>query len=1036
MPVSTADSVKARRLWLESSDFELRFRYDSALVRLRAAQQADPTFYPAHQTYIRIMRYLAQFDALREEYRARPLPEPIGSCLRLVTAARLGDDAASAAGLNALQRKYGPTPCLAHALASALPAATRPAERAGVSERTAEAAVRHAGDIADVWIHYANLLAASGRAAQARAAYTRGLARMQHPLDRFTLDVQYQDLLVRMGDTISARTRWRVLAAAAERDARPGMRYQLMVNGAPPRSANEHRLRRLAAADLARRHGAAVPELQARMFGASLELDAGDPNAALRHFDRSVQLADSLGNSFFQLITRRLRGRAYAKLGRLVDARRELEAGIAAGATEPLELAEAYHNLAHAYEGEGNLRAAARAADQFIAMTRPFRYLQPRMMSLHDAGIIRWKAGWHAAADAAYREMVTVVDEQDANHYWAGEYYERTGDLRRALRYYERGLAAGGDPSLNLGGMTRVLDAIGLRDSAEVMARRHDQAITNQLDVPLLPAVLARHGRTNEAIATARSWFQRRSKAGSVQGAAMAGVQLANLLIDARRWAEALASARETERLARRLNLIDEVIESLRLSGIAQARLGRRDSAAIVLRQAAQLARARPTSMALISTHVALGDHYADSNRRKQALQAYDQAARAVESVSVKLEIDQDRVRYRALNLAPFDGAMRTLREPPHDIDALLRWSERRKAAALSMASERASNPNNPALLDLAGVTRRLRANEALLDFSAVNGSIAVTVITTRAARLLRLPAPADTTAALAERLRKPMAEAHQGRLDLARARFDRAAAATLYRSLILPVEPWLTGVSRLLIVPDGPLHYVPFDALVTDAAGNYLIDRYEVVYLPAAHYLPRERTPVGGLSLLAVSHSAPGSDREVDLISRAWPRAIVTQLRTAQATETRVLQHARQHAILHFATHAVANDRDPLASHLRLAGDAAADGFLHVSEIAAARRPARLVVLSACETLRGPLFAGEGFMGVARAFLVSGAAGVVATAWPIGPQTADLMEVFYRNMARGEMPSTALRNARLLLRSQPATAHPFFWGGIAIIGH
>lgn len=128
------------------------------------------------------------------------------------------------------------------------------------------------------------------------------------------------------------------------------------------------------------------------------------------------------------------------------------------------------------------------------------------------------------------------------------------------------------------------------------------------------------------------------------------------------------------------------------------------------------------------------------------------------------------------------------------------------------------------------------------------------------------------------------------------------------------------------------------------------------------------------------------------------------------------------------------ADDRDPLASHLALTPDAEHDGYLHLNEIAAARLGARLVVLSACETEAGRLFNGEGLMSLARGFVLAGAHGVVATRWPVGPATAELMGQFYAALAAGVRPSAALRQAQRALRQDPKTAHPFYWGGFGVI--
>ena len=75
------------------------------------------------------------------------------------------------------------------------------------------------------------------------------------------------------------------------------------------------------------------------------------------------------------------------------------------------------------------------------------------MMSLHDGGLIRWKAGRPAAANAAFAEMVGSSTNR-SGHHWAGEYFERIGDLPRALLYYRKGAALDlEERSLNLAGL-------------------------------------------------------------------------------------------------------------------------------------------------------------------------------------------------------------------------------------------------------------------------------------------------------------------------------------------------------------------------------------------------------------------------------------------------------------------------------------------------------------------------------------------------------------------------------------------------------
>jgi CHAT domain-containing protein len=139
--------------------------------------------------------------------------------------------------------------------------------------------------------------------------------------------------------------------------------------------------------------------------------------------------------------------------------------------------------------------------------------------------------------------------------------------------------------------------------------------------------------------------------------------------------------------------------------------------------------------------------------------------------------------------------------------------------------------------------------------------------------------------------------------------------------------------------------------------------------------------------------------------------------------------------AVLHVASHAVADDRDPYASHVRLASDSLADGLLHGTEITGMDLSGTLVVLSACETLEGPLYAGEGLLGLQRSFRATGASAVLATLWPVGPSAADLVKHFYKRLVQGDSPATALRNAQLRMMESPETAHPFHWAGFVLHG-
>jgi CHAT domain-containing protein len=1021
---------------------------DSALGLLRAARDADPTYLPAQYRYIEMMRYRGAIETLRREYSPSAVGDsPLARCLTTVALAPYHFTLIVQA-VQELERNGSASACTDLYLA-VLPDGPQQAwidrglEYAPRIERAAP-------ELDTPWLAHARLLAYGGHWEEALRTLLEGIRVQPHALGRLLLHLARVEVYLARGDTALAHSVFAAVAAAVERDGRPGLRALLLGQQVPeawhrPSGQFERHFELLR---MARAHGDWRNELShLSMLGGEL-VAAGYPARAMSYHDRQVALADSVGAAYHQLKARMQRGRALSKLGLLSEAERELRRAVSAGtgANDPYHLGEAWHNLAHVYEAQGRWPDASRAADRFIALTGPLRYDALRMMSLHDAAIIRWRAGWHASARDAFEEMVRVVDEQNQQHYWAGEYFERIGDLPRALEYYRTGAATGAVE--NLRGLARVYDRLDQPDSSEWAARAHDSltARWTAFEMPLMPGVLARRGRLEEAVSVSRAWAARRRDAGDAQAAAVAELQLSELLLAAGRGAEALESALRAERLAARLHFTEELIGARRLSGLALVAEGRTEAGVSALRSAAALASARPTAETVLATHVALGDALGAGGRSREALAAYDRAAGAVEGVTARLEHDVDRVAYRARHLAPFDGAIRVLLSEPRAADraaALLEWSQRRKGAALALATGEAIGGRAVSPQSADELRRRLGPGDALLDYVVSGSSLAAIVVTRRRTVLVPLAAREDSVRSSIEFLRRGLVATYAGRVDLARARFNTDIGARLYQDLVTPLQPYLGGVGRLLIVPDGVLHYVPFEALVRSPATSYLatrylLDEYQVLYLPTAHFMSTGAGADYALSrsaaVLAVGFEAPGADRELSSVGAAWSARRVTLLRGERATEGAVRAAATRYALVHFAVHARAEDLDPLASHLRLAADSVSDGLYHVSEIAATRRDARLVVLSGCETLSGRLYSGEGLMGLARAFLSSGASAVVATQWPIGAATAELMGAFHRRLASGETPSAALRDARLELRSRPRTSHPFYWAGFVLV--
>jgi CHAT domain-containing protein len=134
----------------------------------------------------------------------------------------------------------------------------------------------------------------------------------------------------------------------------------------------------------------------------------------------------------------------------------------------------------------------------------------------------------------------------------------------------------------------------------------------------------------------------------------------------------------------------------------------------------------------------------------------------------------------------------------------------------------------------------------------------------------------------------------------------------------------------------------------------------------------------------------------------------------------------------LHFAAHAIVDDRRPDRTRVALAG-----GDLTLSDIREANLTAELVTLSACETALGRQVRGEGVIGLPHAFLSAGARAVVVTLWRVRDRTAaEFMGEFYRAVAAGSGPAEALRAVRQRWSAEnTGRSKPAAWAAFVFVG-
>ncbi len=264
------------------------------------------------------------------------------------------------------------------------------------------------------------------------------------------------------------------------------------------------------------------------------------------------------------------------------------------------------------------------------------------------------------------------------------------------------------------------------------------------------------------------------------------------------------------------------------------------------------------------------------------------------------------------------------------------------------------------------------------------------------------------------------------------------AQAQGLYRRLLGPLRPEIGG-DRVVIVPHGVLHYLPFSAL-RSPAGRWVVEDFAVSTLPSAsvlRYLTDKGTGTSSRALvignpdLGAELALPWAEREARMVGRREREATV--LVRSNATEVQVKKLLDSVGVIHFATHGELNESDPLSSALLLVGGGGEDGRLEVREVFGLDLHARLVVLSACETGLGKLSRGDEVVGLQRAFLYAGTPAVVTTLWKVDDRAAfELIRAFYTRLDSAN-PVEALRQAQLeTMRTFP---HPFAWAAFGLTG-
>lgn len=442
---------------------------------------------------------------------------------------------------------------------------------------------------------------------------------------------------------------------------------------------------------------------------------------------------------------------------------------------------------------------------------------------------------------------------------------------------------------------------------------------------------------------------------------------------------------------------------------------------------------------------------------------AYEETIAQVDATRSGAEADVQRASYMAANTAAYHELISLLWETSdgRDAERAFEISEAGRARALldALLAAGVGDEASPSALTSTEIRDLLEPDQVLVEYVEVDDRLFAFLVSAEGVQWKALTS-IDTTASLYTRVRF-FCRLVEEQTDPARI---VPAGRRLYQELLAPILAEVgPEITTLIVSPDGVLHYLPFDALVTpevtgDARPTFLAERYTVVYTPSGSLLARQHTPERSSTASVLAVSAPmtrtvnpmlvptalraqtGLDPlpfarlEAEAVASRMGGAALALIGDAASEATLKGLPLNDFRILHFATHAFIDENLPLRSSLLLGAGDGEDGLLQADEIYAMSLSADLVVLSACRTGLGMVLGSEGVQSLGRAFLYAGARDVIATLWEIEDRgSVDLMSRFYDRFADGESSGASLAAVKRELIA--AGAPPRTWAAFVMIG-
>ena len=389
---------------------------------------------------------------------------------------------------------------------------------------------------------------------------------------------------------------------------------------------------------------------------------------------------------------------------------------------------------------------------------------------------------------------------------------------------------------------------------------------------------------------------------------------------------------------------------------------------------------------------------------------------------------------YRLAHEPPRDSEHRNVIQPEQAL-AEVAVRERRIRSITEQLYLHSSDNNQAHHVEsaaLSEIQHTLREGTVLVEYYNDGSDLWAFIVDHQKIKVLLLPVKTETLNLLISQLKGNIIAALKvdpnGIMARNLSQLARRILNRLHSLLIEPLSLQQYELQKLIIVPYGVLHYLPFHILYDDL--EFLIQKYEVVVLPAAGLATRpspKRDP--GAVILAHSWEGrlPHTLDEAKIVQQLFGGTLY-----AGEAATRSALQVRPTQILHIATHGEHRLDQPDLSYLQFA-----DGQLYADDTLQEDMSYELVTLSACETGRANVAANDELIGLGRGFLYAGAGALLVSLWQVTDiSTLYFMERMYKALSLGITKSAAVREAQQFMLSEEGWQHPAFWGAFQLIGN